>query len=88
MEDYEIHVNVQHNGDRESVEEVARKHGWKASFIEGPQDLDAGTAFLTTHTTTYAHAKVVMDLLTRDLNFQVLRRKIEHVVFDSRRGDV
>jgi hypothetical protein len=88
MKDFECHVTLpppKSYGDRLILEDIARKHKFKTSYIVGDPVLgDAKFFYCTSHDITFESLKDRMDRLVADLPRPILRRKIEQVVFDER----
>lgn len=91
MSDYELHLTVTPNGELEKFTNIAHGMGWKtSSFDHDEVDGIAGKWFLTAHCTTRALARqVLLNAVSRITfaGFTVERSKIEHIVFDTKRGD-
>ena len=70
--------------------ELAQQMGWKTSQIERDPLLGDDTFFyLTTHSTTQNSIMVLMAELTDEMRraeIPVLRAKVEHIVYDTKKG--
>lgn len=90
---YEIHVTMARPlGAIEIVfDAIAEALSWHTSHISDDPDLGPGDRFyFTTHTETEDEAHQRIDELVEALALhgaEPLREKIEHVVFDTKRGD-
>jgi hypothetical protein len=91
---YEIHVTVTPKDARlyDDFKSMADAGGWKTSMFDH-DDVDdiAGKWFITTHTEyetqAYDRMRGMVYFLQRT-GFTVERSKIEHIVYDTKRGDV
>lgn len=89
---YECHITVPPPAlatERAYLEGLARGHRFKTSQIDGDPVLgDKIYFYFTGHDATFEAMKERMERLTEDLaeiaKVKVIRRKIEHVVFDDR----
>jgi hypothetical protein len=91
-QDYECHVTVLATEvNRGALTNIGRQDGWKTSFVDGDPDLGKGTRFfMTSHYTSQEEAIINTNLIANRINgegFEVIRRKIEHVVADTRAGN-
>lgn len=92
--DYECHITVEADESLTNFLEMeGRTTGWKTSFIAGDPDLGQGNRFFfTKHYSSLEDAKGGTERLARDLarnegvGLKVVRKKIEHVLMDSRSG--
>lgn len=84
---YECHITTLVK-DAEVCELIARAEGWKTSEIKRDPILGDGSHFyLTCHSTDFMEIFGKMkDTANKlgDVGVQVLRKKIEHIIYDSR----
>lgn len=97
---YEMHITVtplsaeeqrSRKFNYETFVEASKKLGWKASMFDH-DDVDgiAGKWFITSHASHYGRATSKLASMARELEtggLTVERAKIEHIVFDTKRGD-
>lgn len=85
---FECHVTLVPSDEPEwtkSIEEVAKKHKFKTSFITGDPVLGKAKYFyLTAHDATYAALFDRMNNVVTDLPSRPVRLKIEQIVYDVR----
>lgn len=88
---YECHITLEppaQPGLRQTAEDLAKLRRFKTSELVGDEVMgDAKLLYCTSHSATYDMLFRRMCQLNDDLvraGLKVLRRKIEHVVFDSR----
>lgn len=87
---YELHLTVEPvEGLLDSFKLTAEP--WKFScFDEDEVDGIEGKWFLTTHKATEVEARKELDEMIEELidnGYKVTRAKIEHIIFDTKRGD-
>jgi hypothetical protein len=87
---YECHITCDQK-DAEEASRVATWHGWKTSEIARDPTLGNDTYFyLTSHSTDLIVLHKHMDYMARflaDAGVRVLRKKIELIVYDTKRQD-
>lgn len=90
---YECHVTM--SGDPNTIEPLVNKTGWKFSAISGDIILGNGIkCYATKHFNNKLCEKAVMNLLQNEAEFliysgvNVIRRKIERVIYDDRSSKV
>lgn len=86
---YECHITC-HQKDAIPATTVAQGHHWKTSEIARDPVLGEATYFyLTSHGATYDHLygrmKAASEAL-QSLGVEVVREKIEHIVYDTKTG--
>lgn len=80
---YECHVTLKPERIPE-IEEIAKRHKFKTSVLMGDEVMgDAKLLYCTTHDVDLSIWDR-MDRLIADLPVPILRKKIEHVIFDER----
>jgi hypothetical protein len=88
---YEVHITVPAAFDEETISGIAESYYWKFSKIAGDPVLgDAIYFYLTRHRDQYLPARADMAHMAETLaahGIDVLRAKIEHVIFDTKAGD-
>ena len=79
---YECHITI--NKDHlDKANSLAKQFGFKTSAIDGDSVLgDIVLGYITFRRSTYEDTFEVMDKICNSLGFPVLRRKIEHIVYD------
>lgn len=86
---YECHITLK-IGDAAIGEEVARELHWKTSRIDGDPVLGKAVYFyLTTHAVLLPRMIERLDAATaalRERGVEVVREKIEHIVYDTKRA--
>lgn len=95
--DYEMHITVEPGCDTvelsyEDFVQRSKELDWKASKFEH-DDVDgiAGKWFISAHCATFDSAMNCIRSMVHGLEcsgFSVLRAKVEHIVFDTKKGDV
>lgn len=86
---YECHITIQVK-DAEIGEKVAAAHCWKTSEIKRDPVLGDGSHFyLTRHSKNFLDMVDRMELISAALRkeaVEILRQKIEHIVYDTKTG--
>lgn len=90
-QDFECHITVEAIAEqRERLEVIGRKAGWKTSFVVGDPDLGKGSRFfLTAHYPDIDSAKQATNAvayLIEHWDIRVVRKKVELVVMDTKAG--
>lgn len=81
---YECHITLRPHG-REEVDVLAKKHGFKTSVIAGDVIMgDSPFLYCTCHDMTEAGIRIKMEALSKELPCKILRKKIEHIIYDER----
>jgi hypothetical protein len=91
-DDYELHITVTPLDPRlyPDFTGMANAMGWKTSMFDHDEVDDiAGKWFMTTHAADRMRASDKLCAMVAFLrpSFTVERAKIEHIVFDTKRGD-
>lgn len=86
---YECHITC-HVKDKADVQEIGEDNGWSFSCIDGDPILGAKPfCYLTCHGDAFKVVKARLDHicdLLEDRYIFVIRRKIEHIVYDTKTG--
>jgi hypothetical protein len=86
---FEVHITGRLK-DKDYLKTIAEQFGWKTSCIAGDPVLGPETHFyLTCYDLVYGKALNKLQLTAtaiRDANIEVVREKIEFIVYDSRDG--
>jgi hypothetical protein len=87
--EFECHVTCAKPNNMRFYEDIATKHGWNSSFIEGDPLLGKqGFFYFTRHAASYDSLFTTMEVLCKalaDVGTKVLRKKIEQVLYDTRK---
>jgi hypothetical protein len=83
---YECHVTLRKPQDTRELESLALEKQWKTSFIVGDPLLGKeGFFYFTTHHVDYDQIFSKMRSLADRLGTLVIREKIEHIVYDTKK---
>lgn len=85
---YECHVTVRKPVDSSAYDNLASTLKWKTSSIDRDPVLGDDVFFyFTSYGSTLDSIKLRMERLSSELGEAVIRKKIELIVFDTKRGD-
>lgn len=83
---FECHITVARPDNQRRLEALAVEHGWKTSFIEGDPLLGKqGFFYFTSYHTSLVEMKIRMHEFADLLPVPVLRKKIEEIVYDTKK---
>lgn len=89
MSNFEIHVTVNRpelSLEVLELEDIAKRHGWKTSMIDGDPVLGEKVFFyFTSYASSMTLAFRKLKALTDILGDRVIREKIEEIKYDRRR---
>lgn len=92
MSKYECHITVPmpSGGMLHEFEDIGEDHGWKTSYIQGDPLLGEKRYFYFTRFGTdlmdLANQMSALTNVLRNYDIQVLRQKIEEILFDTKTG--
>lgn len=89
---YEVHVTIEPVFDEElyRITMLAKNYRFKVAdllmqkSVNSPAKPSTLDTFMTAHAKTYDEAYELMENLSENLEVKILRKKIEHVVYDTR----
>lgn len=95
MKYYECHITIKEKDNREFIKRFVKNQKWKFSAIEGDPNLGPGIKVYATRQFNHKYSQIeiidnlntVADLL-ESIGIEILRRKVELVIFDDRSSKV
>jgi len=83
---YECHITL-YKEDIDKAKLMARDLGYKVSSIDGDPVLgDIVLGYITLKRGNYEDIYNAMEKICSKLSFPIIRKKIEHIVFDTKEG--
>ena len=83
---YECHITTELPVDTSFYSELAKEHGWKTSYIVGDPLLgDRGFFYFTSYDSNFDRMFSRMERMAMQIPGKVLRKKIEQIVYDTKR---